>query len=93
MASTIVVQHRITDPEGFLGRGEEVVGNAPSGVRALQFCPSQDHGTAVCLWEAESIDALRDYLDPVSEGFAENTYYAVDEEHAFGVPDQAAARA
>ena len=41
--------------------------------------------TAVCLWEAPSIDALRDYLDPATAGMSENTYFDIDSERAVGL--------
>ena len=40
----------------------------------------------MCLWEAGSIDALRDYLDPATEEVAENTYFEVDTQRAMGFP-------
>jgi hypothetical protein len=89
----IVAQHRIIDPERFLTEAEEVVGGAPPGVQLQQSFPSQDTSVAVCLWEADSIDAVREYLDPASEGIAENTYFEVDAEHAIGLPETAAASA
>ena len=56
----VVVQHRISDPEEFFSAdAQEVAENAPSGVQARQFFPSQDRSTAVCLWEGDSIDAVR----------------------------------
>ena len=91
--ATIVVQHQITDAETFFSKTEDVVGNAPEGVRARQFCPSEDHSRAVCVWEGGSLDAVRAYVDSLSEGISENTYYAVDEQNAFGLPEQAPASA
>ena len=90
----VVVQHRITDPEKFKSmNAEEVAGGGPPGVQARQFFPSQDASVAVCLWEADSIDAVRDYLDPATEGVAENTYFEVDTQRAMGLPEAAAAGA
>jgi hypothetical protein len=57
------------------------------------FFPSQDRSAAVCLWEADSIDALRDYLDPATAGASENTYFEVNGELAMGLPETAAAGA
>lgn len=90
----IVVQHRITDPEKFFSMdAKEVAGGGPPGVQGLQFYPSKDRSLAACLWEADSIDTLRNYLDPATAGVAENTYFEVDEEYAVGLPEAAAARA
>jgi hypothetical protein len=92
--ATIVVQHRIKDAEKFFGLTSEVT-DAPDGIRTLQFCPSQDKTAAVCLWEAGSLEALQDYLEaiPGSDEITENSYYVVDDELAFGLPEQTAAGA
>ncbi len=90
----VVVQHRITDPDKFFAvDAEEVAGGGPPGVQGRQFFPSRDRSTAVCLWEAPSIDALRDYLDPATAGMSENTYFDIDSERAVGLPESAAAGA
>ena len=90
----VVVQHRITDPEKFFSiDAEEVAGGGPPGVQGRQFFPSQDESTAVCLWDADSIDTLRNYLDPATAGASENTYFEVDTQRAVGLPETAAAGA
>ena len=90
----IVVQHRITDPEKFFSiDAEEVAGGGPPGVQGQTFFPSQDKTVAVCVWEADSIDTVRDYLDPATAGASENTYFEVDEQRAVGLPEAAAAGA
>ena len=90
----VVVQHRITDPEKFFSAdAQEVAENAPAGVQARQFFPSQDKSVAVCLWEGDSIDAVRDYIDRITEGASENTYFEVSTEYAMGLPEAAAASA
>ena len=90
----VVVQHRILDSEKFLSTdAEQIVGGGPPGVRGRQFFPSSDGSTAVCLWEADSVDALREYLDPATEGVAENSYFEVDTQRAMGLPEAAAAGA
>jgi hypothetical protein len=33
------------------------------------------------LWEASSVDAVREQLDPMTEGLAINTYFPVDPNH------------
>jgi hypothetical protein len=90
----IVVQHQIKDQETFYGLTDEVVGNVPPGVQVRQFCPSEDKSQAVCLWEAPSLEALRSYCDTMAgPEVVENTYYVVNEEYAFGLPQEAAASA
>ena len=90
----VVVQHRITDPERFFSAdAQEVAENAPSGVQARQFFPSKDRSTAVCLWEGDSIDAVRGYVDSVTGDSSENTYFEVDTQVAMGLPEAASATA
>jgi hypothetical protein len=90
----VSVNHRITNPEKFFSLDAEEIGNGgPSGAQVLQFFPFRDQSAAICLWEANSIDTLRDYLDPATAGASENGYFEVDSEHAMGLPDTAAAGA
>jgi hypothetical protein len=90
----IVAIHRISDPEKFYSMSaEDVATGGPPDVRGRQFFPGTDRSSAVCLWEADSIDSLRNYLDPATEGAAENTYFEVDVERAMGLPEAATAGA
>jgi len=83
----VVAKHRITDPGRFLALAESAAENAPAGVFGRQFCPSRDGSEAVCLWEADSLDTVSRYLDELSAGAAENSYFEVSAEHAIGVPE------
>ena len=88
----VVIQHRIKDPEQFFaGDPEEVSTGGPPGVQGRQFFVSQDRTSAVCLWEADSIESLRDYMDGLTGDSAENTYFEVDAEMSMGLPDAARA--
>ncbi len=90
----IVVEHRITDPEKFASMdAEAVAGGGPAGTQLRQFLPPKDGSVATCVWQADSIDNLRNYLDPATAGVTENTYIEVDEESAVGLPEAAAAGA
>ncbi|HSI81706.1 MAG TPA: hypothetical protein VK919_13755 [Solirubrobacterales bacterium] len=90
----IVAQHRITDPEKFSSLDPaELAEGGPLGVQLRQFFPPQDGSAAICLWEADSIDTVRDFLDPATAGVTENTYFAVDADRSMGLPEPAAAGA
>ena len=89
----VVVQHRITDPQTFFSVDiADVVANAPDGVHGRLFYPGQDRSAAICVWQAPSVDAVRDYIDPATAGVAENTYFEVDEAFALGLPQAAPAQ-
>ena len=88
----IVVEHRITDLDKFSSMdAAEVAGGGGPGLKLRQFLPPQDGSVATCVWEADSTDSLREYLDPATAGVTENTYIEVDEENAIGLPAAAAA--
>ena len=89
----VIAQHKVKDPVAFFSDIPGVAMNAPPGVHGRQLCPSQDETAAVCLWEADSIDAVRAYLDGVTGDAAENTYFEVSKEHAFGLPEAVSANA
>jgi hypothetical protein len=93
----VIVQHRFRDPQAALSRGERLIKNegAPSGVRGLQFYPSTDRSAATCLWEADSVESVRQYVDSTLGDTSENTCYEVDADQAFarqpmGLPETAA---
>jgi hypothetical protein len=90
----VVIKHRIKDPERFFaGDPEEVASGGPAGVRGRQFLVSQDKSAAVCLWEADSVESLRNYMDGLTGDSAENTYFEVDAEMSMGLPEAARASA
>ncbi len=90
----VVVQHRITDQEKFASMdAEEVAGGGPPGTQLRQFAASKDSSMAFCLWDADSVDNLRSYLDPATAGVAENSYFEIDAETAVGLPETASAGA
>jgi hypothetical protein len=53
------VIHRIKDADAAFSRGERLMEDAPAGITGREFYASKDVTKATCLWEAESVDALR----------------------------------
>jgi len=82
----IVAQHRIKDPARFWSLSPQ----GPAAPRLHAAYPSNDKTKGVCLWESDSIDALRDSLDPLVGDAAENTYFEVDAGVAVGLPERTA---
>ena len=90
MPVKVGVIHRISDPERAQSQGQALF-EPQEGVTLLQFCPSDDFSAATCIWEADTVDAVRDLVDPTLGDTSEQTYYAVDTEQAVGLPEGAAA--
>jgi hypothetical protein len=86
----VVVEHTITNPDVFF-RLAAKVGEAPSGIKALQFFPSVSKDRAICVWQANSVDALKGFLEPMSAQSSRNTYYAIDSSKAMGLSNLGAA--
>jgi hypothetical protein len=84
------VIHRISDPETAQSNGQSLF-EPHEGVQLLQFLPSQDFSTATCIWEADSVDTVRDLVDTTLGDASEQTYYEVNSEQAVGVPEATAA--
>ena len=86
------VQHRIKDADVAFSRGQALVEGheAPPGVRLREFYPSQDRTAATCLWEGDSLDSVREYVDSTLGDAVENTYFEVDAEQSVGLPESAA---
>ncbi len=93
----VFVQHQIKDPQVAFPRGERMIKGegAPTGARALQFYPSRDGSTVSCLWEADSLEAIQQYVDDTLGDSSENACYEIDTDKAFaerplGLPESAA---
>jgi hypothetical protein len=87
----VAIVHQVQDPQAFLSRGERLAdpSNAPQGVVPRQFCPSKDLTAATCVWEAGSVDAVRDYIDSTLGDASDNTYFEINTEYALGLPEPA----
>lgn len=81
----VVVQHRITAPAAFQTVGEEPHPDRPAHWRLLHALPSRDGLLCTCLWDADSVEALRDFTDRTYAGVSVNDYYEVDEQTAMGL--------
>jgi hypothetical protein len=84
----IVVNHKISDPENFWKRAME---NAPllpvaNVQRVMQSLPNADMSASMCLWEADSIEALDGYLRSVMGDLSTETYYELNTANALGMP-------
>ncbi len=91
----IVVQHTLKDAPTAFARGQNLLEGrgAPAGVQVRKFYPSTDQSAVFCLWEGNSVDELRAYVDETLGDSSENAYFEVDARQAVGLPEPAMARA
>ena len=85
----LVAKHAISDPERFWG-AVRAAGTPPAaGPKLHGTYPNRDGTEAVCLWEAESIDAVKAAVEAVVGDSSRNEFFEVDPARAVGLPSQA----
>ena len=82
----IVVQHTISEPFKFLKGAEEVNKKIPANVKLHHVFSAPDGTRAVCVWEADSIKAVSDLLEPATGKFGRNEYYEVPNKEGIVLP-------
>lgn len=80
----IVAQHTPRDVEKTMEAGQSLF-TPPSGYTLHMFLASPDVGKAICLWEAESVEAVQDLVDGAIGAYCDNEYFVVDETTAVGL--------
>ena len=80
----IVVQHQVSNPQKFW----EIVKAAkmPEGVKIHSTLPNSDGTKAVCIWEAEELNAVKTVVEGAVGQFSRNEYFSVEEKNAMGLP-------
>jgi len=75
----------ITDKVTWQAAAQKVITNLPADIEAVYYLPSKDLTQATCVWKAESVETLKDYLENNIGVCSTNTYYIVDEPSAVGL--------
>ena len=89
----IAVQHQIRDPQKWEQASKHVMAcieqdKLPKGLKALMYLPAMDGHKAVCLWEAESLEKAKSFLERETAQAAKNEYFQVNDATAVGMPGQ-----
>jgi len=90
----VAIHHSITDPKKWEEATSKIgpmvmQGRLPKGLKGISYLPSTDGRQANCLWEADSLENLKRFLDPLTTPAARNEYFQINAEHAFGLPAHA----
>ena len=83
----IVVSHNIKTPALFWGAAQKNLPNLPEGgvKRVLNVLPNENMDHCTCLWEADSIETLENYLREKVGNASTETYYQINEANAVGL--------
>jgi hypothetical protein len=78
--------HTISSPGEFWTRAERALPNLPDGIRLHNVFPNTDGSRGLCLWEGESVDHVRAFVDGATADVSSNDFFAVDPHSAMGLP-------
>lgn len=73
----VLIEHSISDPESFFSTAESALAEMPPTIKLHHTFPSTDGTRAVCLWEADSLDQVRDFVESAVGQFSRNEYFEV----------------
>ena len=80
----VVAIHDISDPEKFWGAVQAAP--IPEGMALHSTLPNSDGTRAVCLWEADSTDSVRDLVEGTVGQASRNDFFEVESKNAMGLP-------
>ena len=82
----VTVIHRIHDPKGFQeAEAKALEAGLPAGVALPIHAATADHQLGICIWEGESVDAVREVVEGAVGAWADNEYF---EMHVDGLTPQ-----
>ena len=82
-AMYIIIEHEITNPTFWEAVQKTEI---PSNLKLHQVLPNGEGTKAVCLWEASTLNKVREFVEETVGEVSNNTYFAVDAEKALGLP-------
>jgi hypothetical protein len=80
----VVAIHSISDPDKFWETADE--SKPPEGVALHSAFPNEDGSRAVCLWEADSLDTVRQLVEDTVGDVSSNEFFEVNAGNAQGLP-------
>jgi hypothetical protein len=82
----VLCTHTVRDPHEFWRRQAQALPNLPQGIRVHNVYPNPDGSRGVCLWEGDSLEQVRAFVDGATGDVSRNDYFAVRAEDARGLP-------
>ena len=73
------VIHHISDPEGFQAAEQKAMEQGlPPNVNLPIHSNTPDHTTGICIWQGESVMAVRELVESVVGPFSKNEYFELE---------------
>jgi hypothetical protein len=71
----VSVIHRIHDPEGFqAAEAKALEAGLPTSVALPVHAATRDHRLGICIWEGESVAAVREVVESAVGPYSKNEY-------------------
>lgn len=83
----VIVNHNVSDPGTFWKVAQAALPNIPPGLKLHHTFPSPEGRKAVCVWEAGSIDEVRNFLEPALGASSRNEYYQAPNKEGIAVAE------
>lgn len=73
------VLHHISDPAGFeAAEAKAIERGLPPNIALPIHAATPDHRTGICIWEGESVEAVRELVEAVVGPFSTNDYFQLE---------------
>ena len=82
----IIAHHNISNPEKFWNAAKELTNKLPATLKLHGVYPSKDQKTGTCLWEANTVQEVQQFLDKNTKDLAKNFCYEVNVKDSMGLP-------
>jgi hypothetical protein len=73
----VLIDHSISDPDSFFNTAESALSQMPPTIKLHHTFPTMDGTRAICVWEANTIDEVRNFIEPAVGRFSRNEYFEV----------------
>ncbi len=84
----VMVLHEIANPELFWKNAGELLEKIPTDVQLHHTFSTPDGSRAVCIWEAEGIDPVKNLLTPTFAGTSIDTFVLANNKEGVVGPPQ-----
>ena len=87
----VTIHHQIRDPKKWEKSTRHVLttmeqGRLPAGLKGLMYLPGEDGRHADCLWETDTLEHLKSFIEQETGMAARNEYFPVNDRFAIGLP-------
>lgn len=83
----VLVQHTISDPSTFWNSAD--VSQLPPGLKLHHTFAAKDGRRAVCLWEGDTVEVVRNFIESATGRVSNNEYFEVQNREGVVMPSQA----